>query len=87
MVTLISDWLDVIVTVRVERLVHVDLVCECVSERQSSEEHLNTDDEVLVTGGNSPLPHSDIRRVYPRNRTAFLQDSQQHPYIRQNHTV
>lgn len=75
------------VTLNVESLVHVDLVSERMSERQSGEEHLDADDEVLVTGGNSPLPHADIRRVYARNRATFLQNRQQHPYSTQNNTV
>lgn len=84
---LLSDWLfsDVVfVTLYIESLVHVDLVCERVSERQSGEKHLDADDEVLVTGGNSPLPHSDIRRVDARNGAALLQNRQQHPYVTQD---
>ncbi len=75
------------VTLNVECLVHVGLVSERVSERQSGEEHLDADDEVLVTGGNSPLPHADVRRVYSRKHAALLQNRQQHPYSTQNNTV
>lgn len=65
-------------TVRVQPLIHVDFVGEGVTQSDGCEEHLDADDEVLVTGGNRSLAHGEVRRVDPGDCAALLQDGQQH---------
>lgn len=64
-------------TVRVQPLVHVDLVGEGVTQSHGGEEHLHADDEVLVAGGDGALAHVEVGRVDVRDGAALLQDGQQ----------
>lgn len=50
-----------LLTLGVQTLVHVHLVCERVAQSQCCEKHLHANDKVLVTGGNCPLAHGHLR--------------------------
>lgn len=52
-----------------------------MAQSNSSEEHLNADDEVLVTSSNCSLAHREVSRVDLRDGSALLQNGQQHPWI------
>lgn len=71
-----------VLTVRVQPFIHVDLVSECMAQGQSSKEHLDADDEVLVTGSNGSLTDWEVCRVDLRNRSTFFKDGQQHSWTR-----
>lgn len=51
------------VTVGVQPFIHVDLVGKGMAQSYSGEEHLDTDDEVLVSGGNGSLANREVSRV------------------------
>lgn len=65
--------------IRVKSFVHVDLVSEGMPQSNSSKEHLNADNKVLVTGGNCSLANREVSRADLRDGSTFLQDGQQHP--------
>ena len=67
-------------TIGVQPLVHVDLVSEGVAKGHGCEEHLDADDEVLVTSSNRALAHRHLCRVDLRDGTTLLQDGQEHAW-------
>lgn len=62
----------------IQAFVHVDCVCKRMSQSQSSEEHFNANDEVLVACCNSSLADRHLRRADLRNRSTLLQDGKKH---------
>lgn len=69
---------DVKLTKGIQSFVHVDLVGKRMSQGQGGKEHLDANDEVLVSSCNGSLADRNLRRADLRNRTTFLQDGQQH---------
>lgn len=65
-------------TVAVQPLVHVDLVCESMSQSNGCKEHLDADDEVLIAGCDRTLTNRHLGGVDLRNSSTFLQDGQEH---------
>ena len=76
----VSLALPVCLTIGVQPLVHVDLVSEGVAKGHGCEEHLDADDEVLVTSSNRALAHRHLCRVDLRDGTTLLQDGQEHAW-------
>lgn len=62
----------------IQSFVHVDLVGKRMSQSQGGKEHLDANDEVLVSSCNGSLADRNLRRADLRNRATFLQDGQKH---------
>lgn len=74
-------------TIQVQSFIHVDLVCKCMTQSNSSKEHLNADDKVLVTSSNCSLPHREVNRVDLRNGSTLLQYGQKHSWSVQRYNI